>query len=123
MRNAICRLLPMLLLWTAGAAQAQTPASAGTPLIPNADDERRAADLTATGERRQGKLVVLYTPAGAIADVDEAALVERLDKGVAALHAVVGRHDWQVLRSPTVTFYVHPDRLRGIWPDVSGCLP
>ena len=110
MSNGICRLLAMLLVGTVTAAQAQTPASAGSSLIPNADDERRASELAATGERRAGKLVVLFTPAGAIADGDEAALVERLDKGVAALHSVVGRHDWQVQTTPTITFYVHQDR-------------
>jgi hypothetical protein len=48
---------------------------------------------------------------GAVDDMEEAALVERLDKGLAALHAVVGRHDWQVLRTPIITFYVTAERI------------
>ncbi len=68
-----------------------------TPIDWGADDAKRVADLTATGERREGAQVILLTPAGALDDTAEVALVERLDKGVAALRAVVGRHDWQVV--------------------------
>jgi hypothetical protein len=80
------------------------------PLDWAADDGKRVAELTTGGERREGELVVLFTPAGALDDAEEAALLERLDKGIAALREVVGRHDWQVVRESKITYYVSADR-------------
>jgi hypothetical protein len=97
-----------LLATTVAAAQpAPRPAA---PLDWNADDEKRVAELTANGERREGKLVVLFTPAGAIPDPDEVALLERLDKGVQELWAVVGRHPWQGIGERKISYYVCAER-------------
>jgi hypothetical protein len=76
----------------------------------SADDGKRVAELTATGERREGRLVILFTPAGAVDDAEEKALLERLDKGHAELRSVVGRHPWQVVRAEKITYYISPDR-------------
>ena len=76
----------------------------------NADDEKRIAELTKSGERRDGQLVVLFTPAGAMDDGEEQALLERLDKGVRELRAVVGRHPWQGVGDQKITYYVCAER-------------
>ena len=91
-----------------GAGQSGTQPAA--PLNWNADDGRRVAELNAKGERREGKLVVLFTPAGAVEDAEDAALLERLDKGVAELRALVGRHSWQVVGDEKINYYVSTDR-------------
>jgi hypothetical protein len=73
--------------------------------------------LTTTGERREGKLVVLFTPSGVVADPEEAALLERLDKGVQELWAVVGRHPWQVVGEEKISYYISRDQFisHGTW--------
>ena len=91
-----------------GAGQSGTQPAA--PLNWNADDGRRVAELNAKGERHEGKLVVLFTPAGAVDDAEDAALLERLDKGVAELRALVGRHSWQVVGDEKINYYVSTDR-------------
>ena len=47
----------------------------------DAGDGKCVAELTAGGERRDGKLVILFTPKGAVDDQEETALIERLDRG------------------------------------------
>jgi len=72
--------------------------------------QERVAELTANGERRDGKLAILITPAGTIDDKEEEALLARLDRGHAELRAIVGRHPWQVMRAEKITYYVSPNR-------------
>ena len=90
----------------AGAQPAPQPAALNWA----ADDGKRVAELTASGERREGKLVILFTPAGVIDDKEEAALLERLDRGMAVLRELVGRHPWQVVTADKITYYVSSDR-------------
>src|SRR5688572_3833124 len=87
-------------------AIAQSGPQSARPLNARADDERQRADLIATGERREGKLVVLFTPAGALPDAEEAALLERLETGVAALRAAIGQHSWQLVRDQRIAYYI-----------------
>jgi len=110
MRYAVSRLATALVLLASVNAEAQTKPSSAAPLDWSADDGRRVEELTAKGERREGKMVVLFTPPGAIDDSEEAALLQRLDKGVAELRAVVGIHSWQVMREPKIAYYVSLDR-------------
>ena len=89
------------------AAQVQ---DAPTLLNWAADDEKRVAELAASGKRDDGTHVVLWTPADALSEADRRALVARLDLGVAALRALVGTHDWQSVRDEKITYYVSADR-------------
>lgn len=98
-----------LLVLGAGSVHAQSLMSGQTLTIPYAEDERRADELRTTGERREGRSIVLFTPAGTD-DAAEDALLKQLDKGITALHEVVGRHEWQVLRTPLVTVYASAER-------------
>lgn len=110
MRYPASRLAIVFLLVCSINAGAQTTTPASAPLDWSADDGKRVEELTAKGERREGKMVILYTPPGALEDSEEAALLERLDKGVAELRAVVGSHSWQVMREPKITYYISLDR-------------
>lgn len=107
--------LPLLFVLLAMAFNArvsvgQTSSLTAAPLNWGADDGKRVADLTATGERREAKLAILFTPAGAIDDSEETALLDRLDKGNNELRRLVGRHAWQVVRAEKITYYISPDR-------------
>jgi len=99
----------LVLISTLRAVIAQT-AQPAAPLNWDADDGKRVAELTANGERREGKLAILITPAVMIDDKQEDALLDRLDRGHAELRAIVGRHSWQVMRADKITYYVSPDR-------------
>ena len=110
MRQLSLRLAAILVLGAISSVRAQTAQQPPAALNWSNDDGKRVAELTARGERREGKLVVLFTPAGAIENEDEALLLERLDKGVAELRAVVGRHPWQVVGDQKITYYVSPER-------------
>jgi len=101
--------IPFLLVCSIDAG-AQTTPPAAAPLDWSADDAKRVEELTAKGERREGKVVILFTPPGAMEDSEETALLQRLDKGVAELRAVVGNHSWQVMREPKITYYISLDR-------------
>jgi hypothetical protein len=108
------RFLTLLTACVALAVNAQqTPPPASQPAAAldwSADDGKRVDELKAKGERREGTMVVLFTPPGAIDDAEEAALLERLDKGVAALRAVIGRHPWQAVKEDRITYYISADR-------------
>jgi hypothetical protein len=110
MQSPALRLVPMLVLSAVVNANGQTAPQPATPIDWSADDGRRVAELTAKGERREGKMVVLFTPAGALDDAEEAALLERLDKGIAELRRVVGRHSWQVVGEQRISYYISADR-------------
>jgi hypothetical protein len=114
MRRPLLSRLTMLAACMAVAAHAQQPqppaVQPATPLDWSGDDGRRVAELEAKGERREAKWAVLFTPAGAIDDAEEAALVARLDKGIAELRAMIGRHSWQAVKEDRITYYVHGDR-------------
>jgi hypothetical protein len=86
------------------------PQLAPTAVDWSADDGKRVAELRATGLRREGKSVVLFTPAGELDNAAHKALLERLDRGVAELRAVVGRHKWQVVGNKKITYYISADR-------------
>jgi hypothetical protein len=100
----------VFLLSASLGVSGQPATQPAAPLNWNADDARHVAELTATGERREGKLVVLFTPAGVVDDKEEAALLDRLDRGMAELRALVGRHSWQVIKAEKITYYVSTDR-------------
>jgi hypothetical protein len=102
--------LTILLAAAAWRADAQTAPPPPVAIDWSADDAARVADLTATGERREGAQVILFTPRGVLEDAQEAALLERLDKGVKALRGVVGTHEWQVVKDQKLTYYICPDR-------------
>ena len=110
MRAITLRLATLFFLCASIAAHAQAPSQPPTLLNWSADDEKRVAELTAKGERREGKLVVLFTPAGAVDDKEEIALLERLDKGIGELRALVGRHSWQVVGDERISYYVCDER-------------
>lgn len=111
MKNRSCSMfVAVVLLSCLTTVKGQSAAQPATPLNWSADDGRHVAELTATGERREGKLVVLFTPTGAVDDKEEQALLERLDKGMAELRALVGRHSWQVVKADRITYYVSTDR-------------
>jgi hypothetical protein len=110
MRAITLRLAPLLFFCAATAAHAQAPSPPPALLNWSAGDEKRVAELTVKGERREGKLVVLFTPAGAVDDTEEVALLERLDKGIAELRALVGRHSWQVVGDEKISYYVCDER-------------
>ena len=110
MRHPASRLAIAFVLVCSINAGAQTTPPAPAPLDWSADDGKRVEELTARGERREGKMVILFTPPGVMEDSEEAALLQRLDKGVAELRAVVGNHSWQVMREPKITYYISVDR-------------
>jgi hypothetical protein len=74
------------------------------------DDEKRIASLEATGRKTEGKLAVIWTPADALDDAESAALIERVDKGVAALRGVIGTHPWQAVRDQRIRYYISADQ-------------
>jgi len=43
-------------------------------------------------------------------DVASAQLIERLDKGIAALRQLIGTHAWQEVRDEKLLFYVSDDQ-------------
>ena len=102
----------MVLVFVVGTLRAVIAETAQPAALLNwdADDGKRVAELSAKGERREGKLAILITPAGTIDDKQEEALLDRLDRGHAELRAIVGRHAWQVMRAEKITYYVSPDR-------------
>jgi hypothetical protein len=100
----------MLLVLSFVPLAGQSAPQPAAPLNWSADDGKRVEELTAKGERREGKLAVLFTPAGAVDDAEETALLARLDKGLAELRAVIGNHAWQVVRAEKISYYVSSDR-------------
>jgi hypothetical protein len=102
--------LVIVLVAAVSRADAQPAPQPAVPIDWSADDATRVVDLTATGERREGAHVILFTPRGALEDAQEAELLERLDKGVKALRDVVGPHDWQVVKDQKISYYICPDR-------------
>ena len=105
-----CLVLTLAIAFTARVGLAQPSSQPAAPLNWGADDGKRVTDLTATGERREAKLVILFTPAGAIDDSEERALLYRLDMGNNELRRLIGRHAWQVVRAEKITYYISPDR-------------
>jgi hypothetical protein len=110
MRRATFSSVMLLLLCGAFSADAQRGVRAQAALDWRADDAKRVAELTTTGERREGRLVVLFTPSGLVADPEEAALLERLDKGVQELRAVVGRQPRLGVGEEKISYYVSRDQ-------------
>jgi M61 glycyl aminopeptidase len=103
--------IPFLVSAAAAFELQQTaPQPAPAALNWDAGDAKRIDALTARGERREGTHVVLVTPAGALADAEEQALLARLDQGNRELRAIVGRHDWQVMKAEKITYYISEDR-------------
>ena len=90
------RTLAFALAFIVAAIAAVHVQQAPQPLNWAADDEKRVAELAASGKRDEGTHVVLWTPPGALSDGERRALVERLDRGVAALRELVGTHPWQI---------------------------
>ena len=76
----------------------------------SADDGRRISDLHEHGRRTEGKMAVLWSPAGVLDDGASAQLIERLDKGIAALRQLIGTHAWQEVRDEKLRFYVSDDQ-------------
>ncbi len=110
-RFILIALLASCVVLAAKAQQGQpSAAQAATSLNWSADDAKRIEEAKTKGERRDGKLVVLYTPPGAIDDAEEAALLDRLDKGLAALRAVIGSHPWQAVKDEKIAYYVSSER-------------
>lgn len=97
-------LLLVLLSSLMSVAHQQQPSP--QPLDIGESDPKRIADLQARGRRTDGTLVVLWTPAGALTEAETRQLVDRLDKGVAALRTLIGRHPWQAVRDQRIVFYV-----------------
>jgi hypothetical protein len=103
--NALAAWLVVALLG-APSPQGQQPAQ---PLKTTSDDGKRAADLAARGRRIDGTQVVVWMPS-TVSEAEHRALVARLDRGVAALRDVIGRHAWQVVRDEKITYYISDDR-------------
>jgi hypothetical protein len=76
----------------------------------SADDAKRIAKLHECGCRTDGKLAVVWAPAGALNHAETAKLIARLDKGVAAVRKLIGSHPWQAVRDERIVFYVSNDR-------------
>jgi hypothetical protein len=106
MRLAQLTIAGTIILSAGGAVVGQALA----PQNWSAEDATRVADLHASGERREGTRVLLFTPTGAIADGEEADLLDRLDRGIAELRTVVGAHPWQAVRVEKLTYYISADR-------------
>ena len=96
------------MLSTSSALQTSQPPP-GQRLAWDADDAKRIASLEATGRKTEGKLAVLWTPAGALDDAESAKLIERVDKGLAALRRVIGTHPWQAVRDQRIRYYISDD--------------
>ena len=96
------------MLSTSSALQTSQPRP-GQRLAWDADDAKRIATLEATGRKTEGKLAVLWTPAGALDDAESAKLIERVDKGLAALRKVIGTHPWQAVRDQRIRYYISDD--------------
>jgi hypothetical protein len=69
-------------------------------------DPKRIAELHATGQRTDGKLVILWTPRGALDQAEREQLLHRLEKSVAALRQLIGIHPWQAVGAKRIVFYV-----------------
>ena len=98
------------LLTTALAARQETsPPASGQRLDWSSDDGKRIATLESTGVRTEGKWAVVWTPAGALEDAERATMIERIDKGVAALRKLIGVHPWQAVRNQRIRYYISDD--------------
>lgn len=107
-RLVVTTLSTVAILSTSSALQF-TQAEPGQRLNWDADDAKRIASLEATGRKTDGKLAVLWTPAGALDDGESAALIERVDRGVAALRKLIGVHAWQAVRDQRIRYYISDD--------------
>jgi hypothetical protein len=102
-------LMPGIIALVMFGGASPHPQSTPQPLNWAADDEKRVAALAASGRRLEGTHVVVWVPT-AIGEVEHRALVERLDRGVAALRDAVGSHEWQAVRQQKITYYISDDR-------------
>jgi hypothetical protein len=75
-----------------------------------ADDGKRVARLTATGEHIEGTNVIVWMPSGTLSRADQQTLVNRLDLGVASLRKIVGVHDWQAVKDGKITYYISEEQ-------------
>jgi hypothetical protein len=105
MLTAVSLGLALVSLGVASAQQLAPPQL----LDWSADDGKRVADLAARGRRIDGTEVVVWTPVS-VSEADQRALVARLDRGVAAVRAMIGKHAWQVVGGDKITYYVSEDR-------------
>jgi hypothetical protein len=99
----VLRYLPILLSLSAIL-------SAQQPLNWAADDGKRVAELEAKGVRTEGTHAIVWMPAGLMSDGERQALVDRLDRGVRALRALIGTHDWQIVRDQKINYYISEDQ-------------
>lgn len=99
----VCCFLGML-----GMSVASALAGGQQPLNWAADDSERVAILGRDGSRLDGEHVILWFPKS-LAPPDAAALVKRLDPGVAALWRRVGIHEWQAVPKTKITYYLSED--------------
>ncbi|MEZ5283960.1 MAG: hypothetical protein R2712_03950 [Vicinamibacterales bacterium] len=99
-------LLPLTLSLLPALAASQPAPQA---LNWSADDGARIERLSREGTRLDGAHVVIWFPPS-LPRADGDALLARLDPGVEALRAKVGRHEWQSVREPRITYYLSDDQ-------------
>src|SRR5262245_39712075 len=75
-----------------------------------ADDGKRITELEARGIRSEGTYAVVWMPPDLMSEPERKALVDRLDRGVLALRALIGTHDWQVVRDQKINYYLSADQ-------------
>ena len=97
-------LLGACLLWAC-----QTT-SIGTALHAWDDDLPRIAALRQGSERAEGQQVVALFPKGSVGAAEKAEIIERLDRGVSAAKAFVGKKDWSFRGDHRVYFYFPDDQ-------------
>ncbi len=87
------------------------PPPAPQPLDWNAGDTARVAWLEANGRRMSGGSVELLAPPDEMSEAWQGALLDSLDRGVAALRRLIGSHAWQRLGDRTLRYYLVPERM------------
>ena len=87
------------------------PPPAPQPLNWNAGDSARVAWLDANGRRMTGEFIELLAPPAEMSEAWQAALLDSLDRGVAALRRLVGSHEWQRLGDRPIRYYLVAERM------------
>ena len=86
------------------------PPAGPQPLDWNAGDSARVAWLEANGRRMSSGSVEVLAPPGEMSEAWQVALLDSLDRGVAALRRLIGSHAWQRLGDRPIRYYLVPER-------------
>src|SRR5712691_10742813 len=112
--SSVCQsarvILVLAALMTMTDRQCAWSQSSARPLNWAADDPTRIAYLHEHGVRVEGKEVIVWLPHEALAEPQKQEMVDKLDRGVTALRALIGAHPWQRLSDQKMTYYISRER-------------